>query len=143
VQQNLALRQRAGQIKELKFQADAALHERQYDVAISQIEEALRLDPSSSELAEMLESVRRKKQARERIEGYLQQADGARTRGDLEAAQAIIAKALDLDKEDSRVRAAYAAVGAAGGGGGAAGKDAGVAGFRTPARWEAGILPRR
>jgi serine/threonine-protein kinase len=110
VQQNLALRQRAGQIKELKFQADAALHERQYDVAISQIEEALRLDPSSSELAEMLESVRRKKQARERIEGYLQQADGARTRGDLEAAQAIIAKALDLDKEDSRVRAAYAAV---------------------------------
>jgi serine/threonine-protein kinase len=110
VQQNLALRQRAGQIKELKFQADAALHERQYDVAISQIEEALRLDPSSSELAEMLESVRRKKQARERIEGYLQQADGARTRGDLEAAQAIIAKALDLDKEDSRVRAAYASV---------------------------------
>jgi serine/threonine protein kinase len=110
VQQNLALRQRAGQIKELKFQAEAALHERQYDAAISQIEEALRLDPSSSELSEMLESVRRKKQARERIEGYLQQADGARSRGDLEAAQAIIAKALDLDKEDSRVRAAYAAV---------------------------------
>ncbi|MFZ0417413.1 MAG: protein kinase [Candidatus Sulfotelmatobacter sp.] len=110
VQQNLALRQRAGQIKELKFQAEAAIHEKQYDVAISQIEEALRLDPSSSELGDMLESVRRKKQARERIEGYLRQADGARSRGDLEAAQAIIAKALDLDKEDSRVRAAYAAV---------------------------------
>ena len=110
VQQNLALRQRAGQIRELKFQAEAALHERQYDVAIGHVEEALRLDPSSSELAEMLESVRRKKQARERIEGYLRQADGARSRGDLEAAQSIIGKALDLDKEDSRVRAAYAAI---------------------------------
>ena len=110
VQQNLALRQRAGQIKELKLQAEAALHDRQYDLAIGHFEEALRLDQSSSELAEMLEAARRKKQARERIEGYLRQADGARSRGDLEAAQAIIAKALDLDKDDSRVRAAYAAV---------------------------------
>ncbi len=110
VQQNLAMLQRAGQIKELRFQAEAEVHERQYDLAISHLEEALRLDPSSSELAEMLESVRRTKQARERIEGYLQQADGARSRGDLEAAQAMIARALDLDKEDSRVRAAYAVI---------------------------------
>jgi eukaryotic-like serine/threonine-protein kinase len=110
VQQNLALRQRADQIRELKFQSEAALQERQYDVAINHLEEALRLDPSSSELAEMLGSVRQKKQAKERIEGYLRQADGARGRGDLEAAQAIIAKALDLDQDDSRVRAAYAAV---------------------------------
>jgi hypothetical protein len=110
VQQNLALRQRAGQIKELKFQAQAALNDGQYDVAIGHIEEALKLNQSSSELAEMLDSVRRKKQNRERIEGYLRQADGARSRGDLEAAQAIIAKALDLDQGDSRVRAAYAVV---------------------------------
>ncbi|MGA9389257.1 MAG: protein kinase [Candidatus Sulfotelmatobacter sp.] len=110
VQQALALRQRAGQIRELRFQADAALQERQYDIAIGHLEEALRLDQSSSELAELLESVRRKKQTRERIEGYLRQADGARNRGDLESAQAIIAKALDLDKEDSRVRAAYAVI---------------------------------
>ncbi len=108
VQQNLALRQRAGQIRELRFQAEAALQEGQYDVAIGHLEEALRLDQSSSELAELLESVRRKKQTKERIEGYLRQADGARNRGDLESAQAIIAKAIDLDKEDSRVRAAYA-----------------------------------
>jgi tetratricopeptide (TPR) repeat protein len=110
VQQHLAMLQRAGQIRELKFQAETEAHERQYDIAISHLEEALRLDPSSSELAEMLESVRGKKQTRERIEGYLQQADGARSRGDLGAAQAIIAKALDLDRDDSRVRAAYAAV---------------------------------
>jgi serine/threonine-protein kinase len=110
VQQNLALRQRAGQIRELRFQAEAALHERQYEMAIGRLEEALRLDQSSSEVAEMLEFVRRKKQDRERIEGYLRQADGARSRGDLESAQAIIAKALDIDKEDSRVRAAYAVV---------------------------------
>jgi hypothetical protein len=110
VQQNLALRQRAGQIRDLKFQAEAALHDKQFDLAIGNLDEALKLDPSSSELAEMLESVRRKKQARERIEGYLRQADEARSRGDLESAQAMIAKALDLDQDDSRVRAAYAAV---------------------------------
>ncbi|MGB7601203.1 MAG: protein kinase [Candidatus Sulfotelmatobacter sp.] len=110
VQQNLALRQRAGQIKELKFQAEAALHERQYEVAIGHLEDALHMDPSSSELAELLESVRSKKQSREKIEVYLRQADGARSRGDLEGARGIIAKALDLDKEDSRVRAAFAVV---------------------------------
>lgn len=110
VQQNLALRQRAGQIKELKFQAEAALHEKQYDAAIGHLEEALRMDPSSSELGVLLESVRQKKQSREKIEMYLRQADGARSRGDLEAARGIIAKALDLDKDDSRVRAAFGVV---------------------------------
>jgi len=76
----LALRQARGQIKELKFQADAALHERQYDVAISQIEEALRLDPSSSELANAWNRCAGKKQARKGSRDICKQADGAHPR---------------------------------------------------------------
>jgi len=73
--------------------------------------------------------------------GISQQADGARTRGDLEAAQAIIAKALDLDKEDSRVRAAYAAVVQQVEEAARLAKDAGSCWIPHAARLEAGILP--
>lgn len=109
VQHDLALRQRGERAKELKFRAQAALDEKQFDLALSLLEEALRFDPSS-ELTEKLESVRHKKLIRESIEEYLQRADDERSRGNLEVAQAIVAKALDLDKEDSRVRAAHIAV---------------------------------
>jgi serine/threonine protein kinase len=110
VQQNLSLRQRAEQILQLRSLAEDAFHEKQYDQAISYLEQAVKLDPSNSELADRLEAIRQKKRRSERIEGFLKQADGAREGGNLEAARGIIAKALELDKDDSRVRAAYSAL---------------------------------
>ena len=44
------------------------------------------------------------------IDGYLREADMARDRGDLQAAGAVIAKALEADRQDSRVRAAHVAL---------------------------------
>jgi serine/threonine protein kinase len=110
VQQNLSLRQRAEQVQQLRSQAEEAIHDKQYDQAIAHLEQAVKLDSSNSELAERLEAVRQKKWRNERIEGLLKQADGAREMGKLEVAQAIIVKALELDKEDSRVRAAHSAI---------------------------------
>jgi len=107
VQQNLNLRARAEQIRQLKAQAGEASADKRYEDAIHSLEEACGLDPSSSELAELLESVRQRKRHRELIDGYLREADTARERGDLEAAGAVIAKALEVDREDSRVRAAH------------------------------------
>jgi len=107
VQQNLSLRQRAEQVQQLRSQAEEAIHEKQYEQAITCLDQAVKLDPFNSELTERLEAVRQKKRRNEQIEGFLRQADGAREIGNLEAAQAIIEKALEVDKDDSRVRAAY------------------------------------
>jgi tetratricopeptide (TPR) repeat protein len=110
VQQNLSLRQRAAQIQQFRSLAEDAVQEKRFDEAIANLMQALKLDPSSSELSGAIEALREKKWRYERIEGYLREADGARQEGDLETAQAVIAKAIELDKNDSRVRAAYAAL---------------------------------
>jgi hypothetical protein len=106
VRQSLSLRARAEQIRQLKAQAEEASANKRYDSAIHCLEAACGLDPSSSELSDLLESVRQKKRRRELIDGYLRQADTAGERGDLEAAGAVIAKAVEVDRDDSRVRAA-------------------------------------
>jgi serine/threonine-protein kinase len=110
VRQSLSLRARAEQIRQLKTQAEEASADKRYDSAIHCLEAACGLDPSSAELCDLLESVRQKKRHRELIDGYLREADTARGRGDLEAAGAVIAKALAVDRDDSRVRAAQVAL---------------------------------
>jgi tetratricopeptide (TPR) repeat protein len=100
VQQNLNLRQRAEQVRQLRAQAEEAASDKRFDEAIHCLEEACGLDPSSAELAELLEATRQKKRRREMIDGYLREADTARDRGDLEGAGAVIAKALEVDRED-------------------------------------------
>jgi tetratricopeptide (TPR) repeat protein len=104
------LRQRAEQVRQLRAQAEEAASDKRFDEAIHCLEEACGLDPSSAELAELLEATRQKKRRREMIDGYLREADTARDRGDLEGAGAVIAKALEVDREDSRVRAAHVAL---------------------------------
>jgi tetratricopeptide (TPR) repeat protein len=110
VQQSLTLRQRAEQVRQLRQQAQEAASDKRYEEAIADLQEACSLDPANSELSELLETVRQKKRRRELVEGYLRQADSARDRGDLEGAEAVIAKALEVDREDSRVRAAHVAL---------------------------------
>jgi hypothetical protein len=61
-------------------------------------------------MTQLLEAVRQKKLRRELVDGYLQQAAAARDRGDLEGAEAGIAKAREADSDDSRVRAAHVAL---------------------------------
>jgi serine/threonine-protein kinase len=107
VQQNLNLRARAQQVRQLKAQAEEAAADKRYEDAIHCLEEACGLDPSSAELADFLEGIRQKKRHRELIDGYLREADTARERGDLEAAGAVIARAMEVDRDDSRVRAAH------------------------------------
>jgi eukaryotic-like serine/threonine-protein kinase len=107
VQQSLASRQRDEQIRQLRNQAEEASSAKRYEEAFLDLQEACRLDPANSELSQLLEAVRQKKLRRELVDGYLRQAATARDRGDLEAAQAGIAKASGVDSEDSRVRAAH------------------------------------
>jgi len=107
VQHNLTQRQRAEQIRQLRAQAEHAAADKRYEEAIENLQQACGLDPTSTELSELLESARQKKRRRELVDGYLREADVARDRGDLGSAEAVIAKALEVDREDSRVRAAH------------------------------------
>jgi len=100
---------RVEQIQQLRAYSEEALQEKDYDQAIGYLEEALRLDPQNPELAEILATARQRKALRERIDGYLRQAEGASQQGDMESARFMFEKALELDKNDSRVKAAYAA----------------------------------
>lgn len=110
VQQSLVLRQRAEQIRQLREQAEEAACDKRYEEAFLDLQQACSLDPANPELSELLEAVRQKKERRELVDGYLQDAATARDRGDLEGAEARIAKALEVDRDDSRVRAAHVAL---------------------------------
>jgi eukaryotic-like serine/threonine-protein kinase len=110
VQHSLASKQREEQIRQLRNQAEEAASAKRYEEAFLDLQEACRLDPANSELSQFLEVVRQKKQRRELVDGYLRQAASARDRGDLEGAQAGIAKANEVDSEDSRVRSAHVAL---------------------------------
>jgi serine/threonine-protein kinase len=110
VQQNLAQRERAAQIQQLRTQAEDAKLEKRFADAIGHLEQALKLDPSSSELIVALEALRQQKTRHEQVEGCLRRVEDARSRQDFARAQAEIAKALELDKDDSRVRATYASL---------------------------------
>ena len=63
VQQNLNMRQRAEQIRQLRVRAEAAASDKRYDEAINSLQEACGLEPSNSELAELLETARREEAA--------------------------------------------------------------------------------
>jgi eukaryotic-like serine/threonine-protein kinase len=110
VQQNLSSRQRAEQIRQLRSQAEDAASDKRYEEAIAHLQEVCKLDPANAEPAQLLQTFRQKKRQREQVESYLREADSARSRGDLEAAQAVIARALEVDRDDSRVRAAHVAL---------------------------------
>jgi serine/threonine protein kinase len=110
VQQSLSSRQRAEQIRQLRSQAEDAASDKRYEEAIAHLQEVCKLDPANAEPAQLLQTFRQKKRQREQVESYLREADSARSRGDLEAAQAVIARALEVDRDDSRVRAAHVAL---------------------------------
>lgn len=108
VQQSLLQRQRAAQIQQLRSQAEDARLEKRFGDAIPLLEQALKLDPSSSQLSAEIEDLRQKKWRYEQISGFLQQVEGARQKGDFEKAKAVMAQAIEIDKDDSRVRSIYA-----------------------------------
>ena len=86
--------------------------EKRFGDAIELLEQALKLDPTSSELAAELETCDRKKPG---MSGRkcLRRVEDARERQDFEGAQKEIARAIELDKDDSRVRAALRRAGSA------------------------------
>lgn len=110
VQKNLSRQHRADKLRQLQAAAEEWLKEKRYEEAIGQLEEALKLEPSSTELSEMLRTAQQKKRIREQIEARLREADNALESGDLKSAEGIIAEDMEIEEEDTRIRAAYSAL---------------------------------
>ncbi len=110
VNQHLTRKARADQAHVKRIQSEDALRERNYDQAIRLLEEAAKMVPEDAGIARELEAARVKKQTSDQILGYLRQADAAKRSGDFIGAQAIVEKAINLDANNSRLRAAYNAL---------------------------------
>src|SRR5665213_346649 len=103
----LSMQVRAEQAQQKRLKAEEAFQERRYDDAIQILQDAQKLVPDDRSIAERLTEVRAGKERNDRIVGYLRQADAARQDGDFLSAQAIVEKAMQLDTNNSRLRAAY------------------------------------
>jgi eukaryotic-like serine/threonine-protein kinase len=98
---------RAAQAEAKQREAQDAVRDRKFDQAIQLLEEALGLVPDDGSIVSQLEAARMKKRTNEQICGFLQQAEAARNHGDYTGARAIVEKAIQLDTNNSRLRAAY------------------------------------
>jgi eukaryotic-like serine/threonine-protein kinase len=107
INQKLALQYRAEQVQQKRRKADEALQKRNFDEAIQALEEALKLTPDDKSLANHLAEVRKNKVINDQMIEYLRNAEAAKKTGDYAAAQAIVEKAMKLDTNNSRLRAAY------------------------------------
>jgi tetratricopeptide (TPR) repeat protein/predicted Ser/Thr protein kinase len=107
VQQNIARMQRAEQIRQLVAEADEALASSRFPEALASLEQAVKLDPSNTDLQAKLETAKEKKRTQDEIAGLLAEADASRNRGDLTGALKVLEKALRLDQDNTKLRAIY------------------------------------
>jgi eukaryotic-like serine/threonine-protein kinase len=107
VQQNLALLQRAEQIRQLIAEAEEAAASDRYAEALASLDQALQLAPNHEEAKSRLQSVKEKKQRYDELTTLMTQADSLRERGDWTGALKVAEKALQLGQQDTKVRALY------------------------------------
>jgi len=110
VQQNLARLQRAEQVRQLVAEADQALASSRFAEAIGSLDHAVQLDPENPELKARLEDAKEKKRRYEEISTLVSQADTLRERSDWTGALRAVEKALQLDQQDTKIRALYAEI---------------------------------
>ena len=110
VQKTLSARQRAEEVQQLRLHADDELRDHNYEEAISLLEQAVKLEPANAELIAAVEAAKEKKNRRLKIDMFVREAEGIRQKGDFDRAQEMMKQAMELDREDSGLRAAYQAL---------------------------------
>ncbi len=110
VQQQLALLQRAEQVRQLIAEAEEAAASSRFVEALGSLDRALKLDPDNEELTGRHEAVKEKKRRYDEIASLVSHADSLRERGDWTGALKAVEKALILDQQDTKARALYVEV---------------------------------
>jgi serine/threonine protein kinase len=101
---------RAERTREFSNQADAAMAVANYSDALTALREAQRLDASSVELRNRIQSVEEQKRRLERSLSALAEVESIRARGDVNGALRILDRALAEDAENAKLLAARAVI---------------------------------
>jgi len=110
VQQNLALLQRAEQVRQLIAEAEEAAAASRFPEALNAIDQATKLDPENDDLKQRLDSIKERKRKYDELNALVSQAETLRERGDLTGALNLAEKALALNQQDTKVRALHAEI---------------------------------
>ncbi|HEX4030073.1 MAG TPA: protein kinase [Terracidiphilus sp.] len=110
VQQNLARLQRAEQVRQLVAEAEEAAASARFAEALGSLDHAAQLDPENADLKTRQEEVKEKKRKYDEIGALMSQADSFKERGDFTGALRVIEKALQLDQQDTKIRAIHAEI---------------------------------
>ena len=105
--QHISRKQQVEHAELKRRQADGALLERKFDVAISLLQEAIALVPENADLAAQLDLIRHKQKVAEQVNAALRQAEEAKRSGEISKALAIVEQVLSLDTTNARIRVAY------------------------------------
>lgn len=108
VQQNLARLQRAEQVRQMMAEGEEALTAGRYPEALAALEQAVRLDPENAEAQTKLAAAQEKKRRYDEITGLVSQAEAAHKRGDATGALKLVEHALELDQQNTKLRALHA-----------------------------------
>jgi len=104
VQSQLAQQQRHEQLKQLRSAAEDALAAKNFEEALSCIDQALKLDKNNAELAQLQKLAQQGKQKKDQQVRLLNKAKDLREDGDLDAALLKAEEALTLDPADSNAQ---------------------------------------
>ena len=110
VNQSLARQRRVDRVRELLAVAHGAMEAGRFIDALNCLDEAAKEDPDNPEIKAKFDEVRARKQCYEEVESCMTRAETLRTRGDLTGALAEVERALRINDQDTRVRAAYSEI---------------------------------
>ena len=110
VQQNLALLQRAEQVRQLIAEAEEAAAASRFPEALNSLDQATKLDPENEDLKQRVESIKERKRKYDELNALVSQAESLRERGDWSGALNLAEKALALNQADTKVRALHAEI---------------------------------
>ena len=120
IQRRVVQRQRDERLRNARMHAEDALSRRDFDQSLQILKEGLEVDPHSTALLALQETVLQEKKKQEQVDALLRQADSARRKGDFKLAMASAQEALSVDKTQFE---SHRAVQHAGGGSGPGGKE--------------------
>ncbi|HEY2416954.1 MAG TPA: hypothetical protein VGH84_03485, partial [Steroidobacteraceae bacterium] len=107
IQRRVVQRQRDERLRNARMHAEDALSRRDFDQSLQILKEGLEVDPQSTALLKLQETVLLEKKRQEQVDALLRQADSARRKGDFRLAMASAQEALNVDNTSSKVIALY------------------------------------
>lgn len=104
VQQVMIKQERAAQVRDFRFAAEAAVGQDRYEDALGLIDQAIRLDKTNPQLQEYRELIAQGVERQQQVRQILEEAGAAERTDDLQNAEKYVEQALGIDPTDTQAR---------------------------------------